>query len=343
MTQASLEVLVVGVGRFGALLARVWSEAGARLVGLADTDSARLAEVGGWLGIDATYSEAGEALAHAQPDVVVIATDEDQHAPLTMAALEAGCHVFVEKPLAFHAAEARAIEQRAAEREREVVVGHISRFASPYQHIREAVDRGRVGELHTMRLCRDFSRAWYAAFGDRVHPAWESCIHDVDLAVFFARSPVERVFAQHAPAAGPAAPSVVSALLRFASGVTATIESAWMVPERAPQTLAGALELDGVIDGTATVIGSDGIIKQRLVNDGVVEWSDDGVRNPDLTLWPVEDGRIGGALRREVAHAAAVFSGERRSDVMPLQEAVWGVEATEALVRSLTEDRPVTV
>ena len=343
MTASDLDVAVVGVGRFGALLSRVWQEEGANLAGFVDVDEARLAQVAASFGVEATFTDAGEAMATLSPDAVVIATDEDLHAPLTLAALDAGCHVFVEKPLAFSGEQARAIAATADRSGRHVIVGHISRFAAPYQHLRQAIRRGRLGELLTMRLSRDFSRSWYAAFGDRVHPAWESCIHDVDLAVYFAASPVERVFAQHSPAAGHAAPSVLSALLRFASGVTATVESAWMVPDQAPQTLAGALELEGVIDGAATVIGNSGVIKQRLVNDGLVEWTDDAVRNPDLTLWPVEGGRIGGALGREVAHAMEVFSGAESSEIMPLEEAVWSVEATEALVQSLTEDRPVAL
>jgi hypothetical protein len=144
--------------------------------------------------------------------------------------------------------------------------------------------------------------------------------------------------------AGDAAPSVVSALLEFHSGVTATVESAWLIPATAPGTLDdGPLALDGAIVGEAEVLGLAGVLNQRLVSDALVEWTPAGVRVPDLSLWPEEDGVVGGALRREVGYAIGVFTGRRRPDVMPLEEACWGVAAAEAMVTSADTGRPVTL
>lgn len=62
---------------------------------------------------------------------------------------------------------------------------------------------------------------------------------------------------------------------------------------------------------------------------------------PDLSLWPEEDGLVGGALRREVGYAIAVCTGRRRPDVMPVEQACWGVEAAEAIIESLRTGAPV--
>ena len=155
--------------------------------------------------------------------------------------------------------------------------------------------------------------------------------------------PAVRVFASESRAAGEAAPSVVSAIVEFASGTTSTIESAWTVPERGPQSLAGLLALDGSIDGEAQLLGSLGTARQRLVSDALAVWTDDLSLVPDLSLWPEEDGRVGGALRAEVAYASAVFRRERPNTVVPVEQAVWGVAIAEGMVESARSGQPVTL
>jgi predicted dehydrogenase len=334
---------VAGVGRFGALHTRVWRELGADVVGLCDVDEQRARDVASGLGVQAVSGDLASLLPRVRPDVVVVVTDESTHADLAVTALDAGCHVFVEKPLALSAAEAWRISAAAAAAGREVVAGQISRFAAPYARMRQSLAQGRVGRLCALRLRRDFSRQWFLSFGDRVHPVWESCIHDIDLAVSFAGRPVRRVSAVAARAADGEAPSVISALLEFEGGVIATVESAWLVPDSAPQTLAGALALDGSIVAEAEVLGAEGVLRQRLVADSLVEWTNAGAFVPDLSLWPEEDGTVGGALRQEVAYAIDVFLGRRAADRVPLQEVCWGVEAAEAVVASLAAGAPVDV
>ncbi|MFH5823838.1 Gfo/Idh/MocA family protein [Georgenia sp. AZ-5] len=343
MEDVPTRVVVAGVGRFGTLHVRAWTEAGARVVGVVDADPGRAREVAAAYAVPEHGEDLRRMVASARPDVVVVASDEASHSDLTDIALEAGCHVFVEKPFALAVERAVRTRDLAARAGRSVVVGHISRFAAPYRYMRQALEAGRLGELWAMRLRRDFSRAWFLGFGDRVHPVWESCIHDIDLAVYFAGTRAARVVAMQSRAAGPAAPSVVSALVEFASGVTATIESAWTVPASAPDTLVGALALDGAIVGEAELLGSAGTLRQRLVNDALTEWGPGGSVAPDLSLWPEIDGRLGGALATEVAYALDVFAGRRPNTLMPESEAVWGVEIAEAIVASLGSGAPVVL
>jgi predicted dehydrogenase len=341
---SKLRIAIVGVGRFGALHGRAWTEAGAELVGISDPSTARLTEVGDVFGVAVRTTGLPELLAAARPDAVVIASDEDTHAELALNALAAGCHVFIEKPLAQSSAEAWAIHRQAQEAERKVVVGNISRFATPYARMRATLRSGELGELYTLRLRRDFSNAWYQDFGDRVHPVWESMIHDIDLAISFAAAPVTSVVAFRSEAAGGDADAVISALLRFETGVTATVESSWLLPASTPVTLDGLLELGGAIVASAELLGSEGVIRQQLGGDGLVEWCRTGTRHPDLVLWPEENGRVGGALRSEVEHAIGQFSGSDQHPVIPLEQACWGIEVAEAMVASLDAGgRPVTV
>lgn len=338
-----LTVAVIGVGRFGALHARVWPEAGARLVGFCDVDQQRLADVAHRFDGVASHTDVDRLLTELRPDVVVIATSEASHADLAIRALGAGCQVFVEKPLALCGADAWRIHNAARGANRAVVVGQISRFAAPYLRMRASLRDGRVGTLCALRLRRDFSRSWFAAFGDRVHPVWESCIHDIDLAVSFVGRRITRVTALQSAAAGDAAPSVVAGLMEFEGGVITTVESAWLVPDGAPQTLSGALELSGSIAGEAEALGLHGILRQRLITDALAEWTNEGVTMPDLTLWPEELNQVGGALRHEVDYAIGVFTGRREHDLVPLREVCYAVDAAEAMVVSLATNAPVEI
>jgi predicted dehydrogenase len=340
---AALRIVIAGAGRFGELHLRTWLEAGAVVTAVVDADAAKAEAVARRWSVEHHSTTVADALAAGGVDVVVIATDESSHSSIADEAIAAGCDVFVEKPFALSAEAAEHTAARAAEAGREVVVGQISRFAQPYRYLHSALHDGMLGSLWATRLRRDFSRAWFADFGDRVHPVWESCIHDIDLAVYFHAEPAKRVFAVESRAAGEAAPSVITAIVEFASGATSTIESAWAVPQRGPQSLAGLLALDGTIDGEAQLIGSLGTARQRLVGDALTVWTDDLSLAPDLSLWPEEDGRVGGALRSEVAYASSVFRRERPNTIMPVEQAVWGVAIAEAIVQSATTGLPVTL
>ncbi|MDN4612942.1 Gfo/Idh/MocA family oxidoreductase [Leifsonia sp. F6_8S_P_1B] len=342
-TVAPLRVVIAGAGRFGELHLRAWQEAAAEVVGVVDVDPARAEQVASRWGVGRHGASLADVLERTPADAVVVASDEGSHSSLADGAIARGCDVFVEKPFALSTQAAERTAAAAAAGGREVVVGQISRFAQPYRYLRSALQDGLLGTLWATRLRRDFSRAWFADFGDRVHPVWESCIHDIDLAVFLHGEPATKVYASESGAAGDAAPSVISAIVTFASGATSTIESAWTVPARGPQSLAGLLALDGSIDGEVQVIGSAGTARQRLIGDALTVWTDELSLAPDLSLWPEEDGRVGGALRSEVAYAASVFRRERANTLMPLEQAVWGVAIAEAIVESARLGRPITL
>ena len=123
-----LRVLVVGCGNMGASHARAYHRMPEfQVVGLVsrgpESRRALSAELGGL----PEFGDLHEALGKARPDVVSINTYPETHAPFALAAIEAGCHVFCEKPLATTVEEARAVVEAARERDRKLVVGYILR------------------------------------------------------------------------------------------------------------------------------------------------------------------------------------------------------------------------
>lgn len=122
-----------------------------------------------------------EALLAGRPDVVVVITPPDSHAALARAALEAGCHVLVEKPLATNADSARALVQFAARRNRHLVAAPFTHLAPTFALLRSLIHSGAIGHLHSARALYGNAgsswASWYHA--SRVGPLAEIGIYNL--------------------------------------------------------------------------------------------------------------------------------------------------------------------
>lgn len=336
-------VALVGAGRFGTLHLHAYQSLPAEIVAVCDPDRERLTVAQESFNVPAVYSTFQELLEHEPVDLVDIVSEETSHADLTLQAIAAGRGVFVEKPLSISVDDAEQIGAVASERDIPVVVGHVSRFGAGYQHLRNVLDHNHLGRVQNLRFRRDFSRSWFADFGKRAHPVWESGIHDIDLAIWYAGARCSQVYAVEQYTSGLNYPDTFVAVLTFTNGVVATIESAWLVPEAAPQTLGGALELDGTIEATAELLGDRGTATYRLAHDGLSVRTDTSTAHPELTLWPTVLGRVSGALVDELRYAIEVIEGDRANDVLPLGQTIESVRIAAAVQQSAQQGAPVSL
>ncbi len=128
-----IRTLVVGLGAMGQSHALAYHANPAfEIVGLVNRSTPDLAPALRAYPLSADFAE---ALARLRPDLVAIATHADSHAPYALAAMDAGAHVFVEKPLAAEAADAAAVAERAAATGLKVVVGYILRHHPSWQRL----------------------------------------------------------------------------------------------------------------------------------------------------------------------------------------------------------------
>jgi UDP-2-acetamido-3-amino-2,3-dideoxy-glucuronate N-acetyltransferase len=169
-----LRVAVVGVGRWGYNLAKSLSEIETcRLVAICDASLDRLEQVASELHVAATSEDFDDVLTN-EVDAVVIATPPESHARLARLAVDAGKHVFVEKPLATSLAEGLELEQAARVRQRVVMAGHLLRFHDGVAKMRELILSGELGQVDMMASRR---LGWRAA--DRCGPWWSLAPHDL--------------------------------------------------------------------------------------------------------------------------------------------------------------------
>ena len=145
-----LKVVVVGCGTMGASHARAYrSIDGYELAGVVSRGPSSRQALAREL--DATpFASLDEALQAVSPQVVSINTHPDSHYAYAMRALDAGCHLFVEKPLAETVAQAEEIVRRAQEAGRKVVVGYILRHHPSWRAFIEHARR--LGRPLVMRM-----------------------------------------------------------------------------------------------------------------------------------------------------------------------------------------------
>lgn len=128
-----MRVLVAGLGNMGRSHALAWArQPGAELVGLVNRSPVALPPE---LAAIPQSQDFHEALARLRPDLVVVATYSDSHAEYAIAAMRAGAHVFVEKPLATKVEDARRVVETAQETGRKLVVGYILRHHPSWQRL----------------------------------------------------------------------------------------------------------------------------------------------------------------------------------------------------------------
>lgn len=180
------------------------------------------------------FNEAVEMLQGMEPDCVIVASSSDSHATITRAALEAGIHVFSEKPLALSWAEARELKNLADQTGLLYQAGYILRYEARHQLLHDHVNSGRLGRVVLIRSKRNCSRTWFETWGKHSHPVLESMVHDIDLATWLTEQRCVRVSAWGQRFLGGPPPEAVVAVLEFDGGALAVLETSWLIPDGAP-------------------------------------------------------------------------------------------------------------
>ncbi len=183
--ESPLRVLVVGCGNMGASHARAYHRMPEfRIVGLVsrgpDSRGALSRELGGL----PEFGDYREALGATRPDVVSINTYPETHGPFARAAIEAGCHVFCEKPLATTVEEARAVVDGACARDRKLVVGYILRVHPAWTRfieIARTLGKPLVMRMNLNQQSHGPAWDWHRNLMDSMSPIVDCGVHYVDV------------------------------------------------------------------------------------------------------------------------------------------------------------------
>ena len=188
-----------GRGRIALLLHR--PEEGLRVVGVCATHLSNLDVYRDKCGSDLIQvTDYREILVNPDVDAVLVCTPDNLHAEHAVAALEAGKHVFLEKPMAISIEECDAIIAAAERSGSKLYVGHNMRFFPVMQKMRELIDAGRIGRVEAI-WCRHFIsyggdayfKDWHSERKNTTSLLLQKGAHDIDIIHYLAGGYTRRV------------------------------------------------------------------------------------------------------------------------------------------------------
>lgn len=316
---------MIGVGRFGRVHGRVLDQMpGSELAVLVNRNPERLADAGRefpGVELEGSYEK---VLEDPAIDAVSITTHWKDHFGVARAALEAGKHVFLEKPMAATAGDCRTLLEVAERSRGRFLVGHVCRFDPRVTVAKDTIDAGGIGRIVSMHARRNLPNAPGSIRFDKISPLMGDGIHDADLMMWFLDSAPSEVYARNVRIGDHRYPELGWAMLHFGDEAVGVVETVWCLPEN----------VSTVIDAKMEIIGTEGKIEIDCANTGVAIVGEGGESRPDTVYWPTQQGSVIGALRREISYFADCIREEKAPDMITPFEAARAVAVMEAAERS---------
>jgi predicted dehydrogenase len=256
-------VAVVGLGYWGPNLVRNLHELpDAELAVVCDMRQEALDAIGRRYPAVATTTSFDEVIADESIDAIALATPVSTHYPLAVQALDAGKHVFIEKPLAASAEEAHDLLERAAERDLVLMPGHTFLYSPPVNTIRDLIISGELGDIYFIST----SRVNLGLHQSDVSVAWDLGPHDFSILRYWLDETPRRVSALSRSCVIPNMPDVAFINLEFPSGTIAHVELSWLAPSKLRRT---------------TIVGSRKMVVYDDTSNEPVRVFDSGVDLPN--------------------------------------------------------------
>jgi predicted dehydrogenase len=170
-----LKVAIVGCGKIADSHAEQLQRiAGCEIVGVCDREPLMAKQLYERFPVGGYFGELEDLLDAARPDVVHITTSPESHFDLARRCLEAGCHVYVEKPFTLNEADARKLIDLAESRSLKITAGHDDQFSHVSRRMRELVRQGYLGgrPVHMESYyCYELGQSAYASalLSDKSH------------------------------------------------------------------------------------------------------------------------------------------------------------------------------
>jgi predicted dehydrogenase len=231
-----IKIGLIGYGYWGPNLARCIAECeGCLLAGVADYSAAALARARKRYPGVRLLEDWRELAADSDIDAVIIATPVAAHFEMALAALRAGKHVLVEKPITATSAEAAILIEEAARRKLVLMVDHTFVYTSAVTKIREIISSGDLGEVFYYHS----TRVNLGLFQRDVNVIWDLAVHDLAILDFLMEAEPIAISASGAGHIQGRPENMAHIALFFPAGAVAHLNVNWLAPVKVRQTLIG--------------------------------------------------------------------------------------------------------
>jgi predicted dehydrogenase len=263
MSEREQNVAVIGLGYWGPNRLRALTEIdGMEATWICDRDADRVARAAKRHPAMRTATDIGEALADPELDAVIIATPVFSHHSLASAALRAGKHVFVEKPLTASSGEANDLFEIAIENDRVLMCGHTFLYSPPVRLIKEILDRRELGDLHFISS----SRTNLGQYRSDVSVIFDLGPHDFSMLLYWLGQVPERVSAIGRGVISEGVYDVAFVDLTYPDGLLAHVEMSWLAPSKLRRTV--------IVGSEKMLVYEDGSPEPVRIFDSGIEFED---------------------------------------------------------------------
>jgi UDP-N-acetylglucosamine 3-dehydrogenase len=309
-----LGAAVIGTGFWGKNHARVYKElASTKLVAVCDVNGERAKSIADQFGVKA-YTSSSRMLKNEEIEALSVCTWSTNLAKEALKALKAGKHVLVEKPMATQTKQAETLLKTAEENGLHLTVGFLMRFIPGLQHIREAVENKKIGEL----VCATARRVsqWPERIGD-VGVVKDTAIHDIDVMRYISNEDPIGVYAKTGSMKHRKFEDYAQIMLTYEDGKSAFIESNWLTPYKTR---------------TLRVTGSDAIMRLDYITQEL--WIEDAKETlQPRYLWQEP-------LKLELQNFADCIL-EKKKPVVTGADGLKALQIAEAALRSSAKSRAI--
>ncbi len=234
----TLKIGVVGCGYWGPNLIRNFSlTPHCALKVLCDKSAGRLSHMRRLYPNVGVTENFEELITDPELGAIVIATPVRCHFPMAKAALEAGKHVFLEKPLARTQAEAEELVSLAEQKRLVIMVGHTFLFSPAVRRMKEIIDAGDIGQVQYISA----RRLNLGLYQKDINVAWDLAPHDISIILYLLEEFPFEVACHGSSHVGRCVEDVMMMSLRFHKNRCAFIHNSWLDPKKVRQmTVVGS-------------------------------------------------------------------------------------------------------
>jgi predicted dehydrogenase len=224
-----LRIAVIGAGHWGPNLIRNFhNHQTSEVTWVVDRDESRLAAAKSRYPDVEMSPDPAMALADPAVDAVIVATPTVTHYRLAAAALRAGKHVLVEKPIATTAEEAEELCVLADKNSRVLMVGHVFLFNPGVRRVKEYLDQGRLGRIFYLSMVRTN----LGPIRMDVNAAWDLAAHDISIAGYWLGGNPRAAAAHGGCWINPGIEDAVFATLWYPHDVMVHLHVSWLSPRK---------------------------------------------------------------------------------------------------------------
>jgi UDP-N-acetylglucosamine 3-dehydrogenase len=260
------------------------------------------------------------------------------------AAAEAGCHIFLEKPMATTLEDADAILAACQRGGVKLMIGYILRFEVSYALIKSALDEGSIGRFLSAYARRVATIGEARRLGGRVTPVSYIAVHDIDQMLWYHPQPVKSVYARALRGrVWEELGTYDSAwmLIEFADGALGVHEVGWCLPEEWARWNRPA-SWGGFGDVRMNVTGTHGNLNLDFTPMNLFGVDREGWKLPDTRHWPAMHGKLVGAAKLELEHFFECVMADK-TPMITGEDGRRSLEVMLAVEKSISEERIVSL